>query len=173
MTDPAAPVPASVPAPAAPETRPVGAVQYGALVATVVIVGFVGAWSYFLPQAYYDHFPSVLGEWVSKDGPYNEHLVRDHGAMYLALGAASLYGLIRPSQVGCRLLGIAWTVFGILHFAYHVTHLGHLPPDEAVGQVVVLAVAIVLAVMLLIPGRTAEPTAGPQLGGKSPTRPAR
>lgn len=135
------------------DTQAVSRTQYGALVATVIIVGVVGAWSYFWPQPYFDHFPAFLGEWVSKDGPYNEHLVRDHGAMYLALGAASLYGLVRPSQVGCRLLGIAWTAFGVLHFAYHVTHLGHLPTDEATGQVVVLAVAILLATGLLIPSR--------------------
>lgn len=134
------------------DTRAVSRTQYGALVATVIIVGVVGAWSYFWPQPYFDHFPVFLGEWVSKDGPYNEHLVRDHGAMYLALGAASLYGLVRPSQVGCRLLGIAWTVFGVLHFAYHVTHLGHLPVDEATGQVVVLAVATLLAIALMVPG---------------------
>jgi hypothetical protein len=119
----------------------------------VVIVGLVGAWSYVWPQHYYDSFPVVLGEWVSKDGPYNEHLVRDHGAMYLALGAASLYGLVRPSQVGCRLLGVAWTVFGVLHFAYHATHLRHLTAEEATGQLVVLGVAIVLALALMIPGR--------------------
>ncbi|MCP2266878.1 hypothetical protein ACFQHV_13585 [Promicromonospora thailandica] len=134
------------------DTRAVGRVQYGALVATVVIVGVVGVWSYAWPQPYFDHFPVFLGEWVSRDGPYNEHLVRDHGAMYLALGAASLYGLARPSQVGCRLLGIAWTVFGVLHFAYHVTHPHHLPTDEAVGQVVVLAVAVLLALALMVPG---------------------
>lgn len=34
-----------------------------------------------------------------------------------------------------------------------VTHLGHLPTNEAIGQVVVLAVAILLAVGLLVPGR--------------------
>lgn len=136
------------------DMRAVSRTQYGALVATVIIVGVVGAWSYFWPQPYFDHFPVFLGEWVSKDGPYNEHLVRDHGAMYLALGAASVYGLVRPAQVGFRLLGIAWTTFGVLHFAYHVTHLEHLTPDEATGQVVVLAVAILLAIALVVPGRT-------------------
>lgn len=136
------------------DTRAMSRTQYGALVATVIIVGVVGAWSYFWPQQYFDRFPVFLGEWVSKDGPYNEHLVRDHGAMYLALGAASLYGLVRTSQVGCVLLGIAWTVFGVLHFGYHVTHLQHLPADEATGQVVVLAVAILLAIALMIPGRS-------------------
>jgi hypothetical protein len=125
--------------------------QYAALVATVVIVGVVGAWSYFWPQAFYDDFPVVLGAWVAQDGPYNEHLVRDHGAMYLALGAASAYAVVRPSRVACQLLGIAWTVFGVLHFGYHVTHLGHLSTSEAMGQVVVLAVAVLLALAMLTP----------------------
>jgi hypothetical protein len=131
----------------------VSRLQYAALVATVLIVGVVGVWAYFLPQAYYDDFPGLLGSWVSQDGPYNEHLVRDHGAMYLALGAATAYGMVRPTQLACRLLGIAWTVFGVLHFAYHVSHLGHLSTSDAVGQVVVLAVAVLLALAMLTPPR--------------------
>lgn len=140
--------------------RPVSRLQLGALAAAVVLAGVVGAWAYFWPLGFYDHFPWVLGEWVSTDGPYNEHLVRDHGAQYLALGAASLYGLVRPSQLGCRLLGVAWLVFGVLHFAYHVTHLDHLSTNDAISQVVVLAVAVLLAVMLLIPGRRPQSIAG-------------
>ncbi len=50
-----------------------------------------------------------------------------------------------------QLLGIAWTVFGVLHFAYHVTHLGLLSTSEAIGQVVVLAVAVILALAMLVP----------------------
>ncbi|WP_241237412.1 hypothetical protein [Brachybacterium saurashtrense] len=76
-----------------PTDADVGWWQTAALAASVVIAAVVGLWSYALPQVFFDHFPAVLGEWVSQDGPYNEHLVRDHGAMYLALGAASLAGL--------------------------------------------------------------------------------
>jgi hypothetical protein len=139
----------------------VGRLQYAALVATVVIVGVVGAWSYFWPQAYFDRFPVVLGAWVSQDGLYNEHLVRDHGAMYLALGVATAYALVRPTPMACRLLGIAWTVFGVLHFGYHVTHLGHLSTSDAVSQVVVLAVALLIALAMVVPARASEqPPAG-------------
>ncbi|WP_402465962.1 hypothetical protein [Isoptericola aurantiacus] len=131
----------------------VGWWQTAALGASIVIAAVVGVWSYALPQEFFDHFPSVLGEWVSQDGPYNEHLVRDHGAMYLALGAASVAGVVWRTRVGFRLLGVAWTVFGILHFAYHVTHLGHMSTSDAVAQTVVLGVAVVLGVLLLIPPR--------------------
>jgi len=134
------------------EVRP-GVVQLSALIATLVIAAVVGVWSYLLPQAFYDHFPAVLGEWISQDGPYNEHLVRDHGAMYLALGLASAGGLIWRSQPVYRVLGTAWTTFGVLHFIYHVTHLGHMSVSDATAQVIVLVVAGLLGVALFIAPR--------------------
>jgi hypothetical protein len=136
------------------ESSRVSALQYSALIASVIIAGVVGVWSFVFPQSFYDHFPAVLGEWISQDGPYNEHLVRDHGAMYLALGAASVAGFFWRSQAVYRVLGIAWTVFGLLHFSYHVTHLAHMTTADAVGQVIVLVVAVLLGVALFIPPRT-------------------
>lgn len=133
--------------------RRVSVVQYVALIGTILIAMVVGSWAYFFPQGFYDHFPAVLGEWISQDGPYNEHLIRDHGAQYLALGLASIFGLIWRSQIGYRLLGIAWTVFGILHFAYHVTHLSHMSLSDQIGQVTVLALAVILGVGLFVPPR--------------------
>lgn len=142
---------------AATSDRRISVIQYISLIGTILIAVVVGVWAYFLPQAFYDHFPAVLGEWISQDGPYNEHLVRDHGAQYLALGLASIFGLIWRSQVVCRLLGIAWTAFGILHFAYHVTHLSHMSVSDQVGQVIVLALAVILGIGLFIaPRRSAD-----------------
>lgn len=127
--------------------------QYAALAGTVILSAVLGVWAYFLPQAFFDHFPIVLGEWVSTDGPFNEHLVRDHGAMYLALGAAGVYGLVRPSLPAYRVLGIVWVVFGMLHFAYHVGHLDHLGQMEATAQLIALVVALGLGIAMLTPGR--------------------
>lgn len=127
--------------------------RFWALAGTVVLSAVLGVWAYFLPQAFFDHFPIVLGEWVSTDGPFNEHLVRDHGAMYLALGAAGVYGLVRPSVPVYRVLGIVWSVFGVLHFAYHVGHLDHLGQLAATAQLIALVVALGLGIAMLIPGR--------------------
>jgi hypothetical protein len=135
----------------------VGGVQFVALIGTVLIAAVVGVWAYVFPQAFYASFPAVLGEWISQDGPYNEHLIRDHGGQYLALGLASASGLIWRSQVAYRLLGVAWTTFGILHFAYHVTHLSHMSPADQVGQTIVLAVAVVLGIGLFVPPRRRIP----------------
>jgi hypothetical protein len=133
--------------------RGVSLTQQVALGGTIVVAAVVGVWSYFFPQAFYDHFPSVLGEWISQDGPYNEHLVRDHGAQYLALGIASVCGFIWRSPLGYRLLGVAWTAFGVLHFVYHVTHLSHMSVPDQIGQVTVLTVAVLLGIGLFIPPR--------------------
>ncbi|MHC2998472.1 hypothetical protein OB08_04125 [Microbacterium sp. HJ5] len=123
------------------------------------MAGFVGVWAYFFPLSFYDSFPGVLGSWVSVDGPFNEHLIREVGAMYLALGAASIGSLVWRSALGYRILGIAWTVFGVLHFAYHALHLDHLPAVDAVGEMVALGVSLLLGILLLIPAREARATA--------------
>src|SRR3954471_13364403 len=45
----------------------------------------IGVWAAFAPRAFYDKFPGLGQVWVAVDGPYNEHLVRDFGALNLAL----------------------------------------------------------------------------------------
>jgi hypothetical protein len=123
---------------------------------------FVGGWAYFAPQGFYDSFPGVLGSWVSVDGPFNEHLIRDVGAMYLALAAAGIGGLIWRNEVVFRVLGIAWTVFGALHFLYHALHLSHMSLESAIGEMVALGVSLLLGIVLLLPERvvTRSPVAG-------------
>ncbi|MGN6408850.1 MAG: hypothetical protein ACTHMH_10915 [Curtobacterium sp.] len=122
---------------------------------TIIIAVAVGIWAYVLPREFYDHFPSLLGEWISQDGPFNEHLIRDHGAQYLALGAGSVAALFWRSQPLYRVLGIAWGSFGVLHFAYHATHLGHMSARDGVSQLIVLAVAALLGIAIAIPKRPA------------------
>ncbi|WP_207838680.1 hypothetical protein [Williamsia soli] len=144
---------AHLPGDSASDDRRVGGFQLAALIGSIVIAAVVGTWAYFFPEQFYDHFPAVLGEWISQDGPYNEHLIRDHGAQYLALGLASVFGLFWHSQIGYRLLGIAWTTFGVLHFLYHVTHLSHMSVSDQISQVIVLGFAVLLGVGLFIPPR--------------------
>ncbi|MGR0221320.1 hypothetical protein [Agromyces sp. ZXT2-6] len=157
-------------------------IHTAALALTAAIAFFVGGWASFAPAAFYDSFPGVLGQWVSTDGPYNEHLVRDVGAMYLALGAASVAGFAWRSPAVLRLLGLAWTVFGTLHLWYHATHLDHVTADAAIGTVVSLTFSLGLGILLLIPARDgsrretdAAGTAGPaaSAGPHARTLPAR
>jgi hypothetical protein len=128
-------------------------IHLAALGLAAALAFFVGGWAYAAPLSFYDAFPGVLGHWISQDGPFNEHLVRDVGAAYLALGAASVGGLVWRHPLVSRVLGLAWTTFGLLHFAYHAAHLAHLSVADAIGNVVTLGISLLLGVVLLIPGR--------------------
>ena len=45
--------------------------------------------------------------------------------------------------------GLAWTVFGVLHFGYHVTHLTGSATDIA-GNIISLGINAILGVILVI-----------------------
>lgn len=130
-------------------------VHAAAAASSALLAGFVGIWAYFFPQGFYDFFPGVLGSWVSVDGPFNEHLIRDVGAMYLAWLAASIGALIWRTDAAYRVLGLAWTIFGVLHFAYHSLHLEHMAMADAVGEMIALGISLLLGILLLIPTRRA------------------
>jgi len=63
-------------------------------VAATPLVG--GPWALMFPRAFYDHFPLPGKDWVSTLGPFNEDLVRDYGALNLALAVLLRYR--RPSS---------------------------------------------------------------------------
>jgi hypothetical protein len=114
-----------------------------------------GVWAAFFPESFYSDFPGVRTGWVSADGPFNEHLIRDVGAMYLALGVLAAFAAISGQLTAARLAGAAWLVFNALHFAYHVRHLGVYQPIDQWLNVITEAAGVLLALaVLLIPGRT-------------------
>lgn len=91
--------------------------------------------------------------WVSLDGPYNEHLIRDVGGLNLALAAvtaAAAYAAVRAlaAVVSAGLLG------GGPHLAYHAMHLEPFGTVDAVGQVMALSVQVAIPAYVLIESGT-------------------
>jgi len=126
-----------------------------ALLISILLAVYVGVWAFALPTSFYASFPGFGLHWVDIDGPFNEHLVRDVGAMYLAVAAASIVGLVRFVAASAPVLGAAWTVFGALHFGYHAAHLDEMSVGDAIGNVVTLGLSLLLGVVLLVPERRA------------------
>lgn len=125
------------------------------LVVTSLVGALVGVWAAILPESFYSSFPGVgLGPWVAVDGPYNEHLVRDVGALYLALAAAGAYAAITSTVQAGRAVGIAWIVFSLPHLAYHLGHLEGFDVLNAAVEIVSLSSTVVLAIPLVLPGRS-------------------
>lgn len=116
---------------------------------------FVGTWALLAPQSFADAFPlpALFEPWVGVDGPYNEHLIRDVGALYLALVAAGVVAALMRRADASVAVGAAWVVFSVPHLVYHLGHLEGLPMLDAIAQPISLSLSLVLALPLCIPPR--------------------
>jgi hypothetical protein len=123
------------------------------LLILAVTGAIVGIWATGWPKGFYDAFPGFGRHWVSMDGPYNDHLVRDVGAAYLALTVLGFYAWRVAIPALVRAAGAAWLVFGVLHFSYHLRHLGMFDTSDKIFNVVALGGSVLLAAALLVPAR--------------------
>jgi hypothetical protein len=143
------------------------------LAVTAALGLYVGVWAELLPRSFYTSFPGFGLHWIDADGAWDEHLIRDVGSFYLALTAITIAAIVARTALPARLAGLGWTVFGVLHFGYHVTHLEGGAID-VVGNVVSLGVSLALGVLLMLPPRGNRALAGVGEGaaeGSSPERP--
>ncbi|GAB3434306.1 hypothetical protein [Actinophytocola sediminis] len=115
-------------------------VGLGFLAATQVVVG---GWALFLPARFF------ALEVVGMGMAYNEHLMRDYGAMTLAsavvLGAATVH----MGQWMTRTALVMYLTWTVPHFLVHLTMLDHLAPATGALLMVALGLAIALPACLL------------------------
>jgi len=114
----------------------------------------VGGWAEFAPRSFYEKFPGFGHHWVSTAGPYDEHLVRDVGGLYLALLIITIWSVLRGEPEMLRMTGAGWLVFNLAHLGFHANHLDGLSIGDKIGQLASLAAAAVLAIVLLLPDRS-------------------
>ncbi|MFB2596918.1 hypothetical protein ACEXQE_03910 [Herbiconiux sp. P17] len=143
------------------------------LAATAALGAYVGIWAAFFPESFYDAFPGFGLTWISADGPFNEHLIRDVGGLYLGLAAASVAAIFARTAAPGRVVGLGWAVFGAIHYGYHLLHLEGSPAD-VVGNVVSLGISLALGVLLALPARpvVVTPVAGGPGAPGTPAAPA-
>jgi len=112
----------------------------------------VGLWATFAPRSFYDDFPGGDRSWVSLDGPYNEHLVRDFGATNLALGILTIAALVWLIRALVVTAGLAWIAYGVPHLVYHLRHLDVYDTGDQVANVVLLTLAPVAGAVVVYLG---------------------
>lgn len=102
----------------------------------------VGVPALLAPAGFYRSFPLGMG-WVEALPPYNEHLVRDVGGLYV--GFAVLFGWAAATLDRALVapVCVAWCVFAAAHLAFHVAHASGAP--EVALQVGSLAAVLALA----------------------------
>jgi hypothetical protein len=122
-------------------TRVVLRVGVWFLALVVLLVGVVATLD---PRVFYDDIP-----WVSLAPPYSEHLMRDYGAMNLALGLVTVVAAITMDRLAVRTALVAYVAFAVPHLIFHVTHHHHYTTPQAVGETTALVIAAVLPLVLL------------------------
>ena len=135
------------------------------LIVIILGNGVVGLWASVAPESFYDNFPGGGRHWVSLDGPFNEHLVRDFGATNLAIGVLTIAAFIWMTRTLVVTAGVAWVVYGVPHLVYHLRHLDVYDTGDQVANAVLLTLAPLAGVVVAVLGArlpaSAEARSGP------------
>ncbi|HYH34056.1 MAG TPA: hypothetical protein VD814_02775, partial [Nocardioides sp.] len=104
----------------------------------------IGLWQAVGPASFYAAFPGMGHHWVSPDGPYNEHLLRDVGLGNLAVGTVALVALLTGVLWVARAVGLAVVVTNLPHQLYHQAHVSELPnvTDQVLQSISLAAVSL-------------------------------
>ncbi len=105
----------------------------------IVVNGQIGAWALLAPRSFYNSFPGLGRAWVSVDGPFNEHLVRDVGALNLALAVLFVAAWIRLGPQLVSIAGGAALVWGVPHTIYHLINTDGLDGSDLAASLSGLA----------------------------------
>ncbi len=121
---------------------------------TIVVSGQIGVWASFAPSSFYDDFPGLGRAWVSVDGPYNEHLIRDVGALNLALCVVLIAAFVLMTRTLVAAAGLAVLAWGVPHAVYHLANTEGLDGgDRAVSLGGLLLFALIGGGLVGVAGR--------------------
>lgn len=109
----------------------------------------IGVWALLAPRSFYDDYPGLGRVWIAVDGPYNEHLVRDVGALNLALATVIVVAAVSLSKPLIVAAAAATLVWGLPHLAYHLVSTEGLAGSDVVASIGGLLVFAVVPVALL------------------------
>jgi hypothetical protein len=114
-----------------------------AILAAIELV--VGIWNQFWPENFYANFPTV-----DLTPPFSEHYARDFGGATLGIAAVLIAAIMVPRPILALAAGLAYTIFAIPHFVFHVGHLDGATSTQALFLTVGNAVAAALGVLVIV-----------------------
>lgn len=110
----------------------------------------IGLWALVSPRSFYEDFPAAGRHWVSALGPYNEHLISDVGAAYLAMSVMLFSAGILLHRSLVRVSLIAWLAFAVPHFAFHLTTFETFSLTDNLASLGGLGLVVLLPLVLLM-----------------------
>jgi hypothetical protein len=121
----------------------------GGLAVLAVTPALVGIWATASPRGFYDNFPGGGHHWVSAVGPYDEHLVRDVGALYLGSLVLLAFAWAWLDRRLVQAALVSYAVAAVPHLVYHSTALDGFSTGDAIAEIGGLALNVVLPLGLL------------------------
>jgi hypothetical protein len=109
----------------------------------------VGIWATVAPRSFYDDFPAIGQSWVALVGPYDEHLVRDVGALYLGSLALLVLAWIWLERRLVQAALVSYAVAAVPHLVYHLTALDGFRVSDGVAEIAGLALNAIVPLVLL------------------------
>ena len=110
----------------------------------------IGVWALLAPQSFYDNFPGLGRTWMSVDGPFNEHLIRDVGALNLALLVVLVAAIYTLSRELIITASVATMVWGVPHAIYHMFNRDGLETSDLVASLGGLILFAVLPIVVIV-----------------------
>ena len=115
-----------------------------------LIQGIAAVWALVLPRAFFDDFPGAGATWVRLLPPYNEHLITDYGASFLALSVLLAIAAWLADVRLLRVASVVWLVAAVPHLVWHLFHLDGFGTADAVAQTFTLALTALAPIAVLI-----------------------
>ncbi len=132
--------------------RPARRIRLGVL-ALAAESGLIAVHALFLPRYFYEEFLFGRG-WVQMLPPYNEHITRDLGALYLGFTVVLVCAAVRSSRDLVNGAVLGFLVATVPHLAFHALHTDAAPLLlDKVLQVGLLALTVGLCLAVLWWGR--------------------
>jgi hypothetical protein len=139
-------------------------VRLGLLVTLALPQLVIGSWAVFAPASFFRSFPGFDPRLVAAVPPYNEHLVTDVGAGFLATGAALVAAAAWAHRLAVYTALIAYVAFTLPHVLYHALNpAAALSGVEDAANALTLGSGLILAAAFAIgSGPRRRPAAEPR-----------
>lgn len=122
------------------------------LILLAAVEGIVGLWAGLWPQSFFDDGPVPGADtgWVALFPPYNEHLMRDYGFALSGLVLVTIVAAVKMTPILIRTSMASMLVFAVPHTIFHLIHLEHFTPADAITQSITLVVTALIPVAVFV-----------------------
>src|SRR3954465_10149557 len=111
--------------------------------------GFPPVWALTAPPSFFDDFPVAGAHWVSALPPFNEHLVRDYGASFLAIAALAFIAAWLADLRLIRVTLVVWTIAALPHLIFPLAHSDEPAGARGIASLITLALNAAVPLFLL------------------------